>query len=283
MPSLAQRKQAYPIKILLIGASGAGKTGTLASLVEDYELGILDADNGLDALQNFTPADKLDRIHYFTYRNRMRPARPKPTVRGEPDAINRIFEAVDKWPTDKENPDPGWEGTRPAQWGLDRILVLDSLTWIGRAAFQWADKYSHIQADNRAKYGTAQDLIMDLLATVTDDSFNTNVVVISHIDYPTVLRDARGNVLNEDEVRKGFVKSVGKAIGPQIPTMFNTFIASQARTVRQAKGGRWQTKRGFITIPTDSLDLKNPKPMVMDEAYPIETGMLEIFRHLRSV
>ena len=285
MPALAQRVLHYPIKALLIGNSGAGKTGTLASLAEEYELGIVDADNGLDALQYHTSQNLLSRIHYVTYRNKMKPARPKPVVKGEPDAINRIFDAIDKWPTDPENPDPGWEGTRPDKWGLSRILVLDSLTWISRAAFQWADKYSNVQRDNRAKYGTAQDLIMDLLATVTDESFNTNVLVISHIDYPSAERDKQGNLLNAEEMKKGFVKSIGKAIGPTIPTMFNTLIASETSTKRSASGatkGQMVTKREFITIPTASLDLKNPRPGEMRRTYPIESGMRDIFRVLRS-
>ena len=54
MPSLDQHQSNDFVKLLLIGDSKAGKTGSLISLVKaGYKLRILDLDNLLDVLKYF--------------------------------------------------------------------------------------------------------------------------------------------------------------------------------------------------------------------------------------
>src|SRR4051812_44359341 len=80
MPPLANHQSAKTTKLLLMGDSGTGKTGALASLADaGFNLRILDFDNGIDALFNYLtdPKSKYSkessaRVHYRTLTEQMR-------------------------------------------------------------------------------------------------------------------------------------------------------------------------------------------------------------------
>ena len=62
MPKGSAHTSAIITKMLLIGASGSGKTGALASLAAaGYKLRILDYDNGLDFLMRYMRKNHLAR------------------------------------------------------------------------------------------------------------------------------------------------------------------------------------------------------------------------------
>jgi hypothetical protein len=89
---------------------------------------------------------------------------------------------------------------------------------------------------------------------------------MTHID---VFEDANGVV-------KSYASSLGKALGPKMPRYFNTMILAESKVMGKS------TKRVIKTIPTAQLDLKNPAPMKIDESYPLETGLAEIFAKLKG-
>lgn len=248
-------------KMLLVGPSGTGKTGALASLVKDgYQLRILDMDNGLDALLGIVKRecpDKLDNIDYISLRDKIKSDPVKGAkVSGTPKAYTQAIKYMDKWDDD----------TTPAEWGPDTIFVLDSLTLFGRAAFRWAQGMNSGAKDPRQWYGTAQDSILSVLDLLTSAEFNTNVIVISHVD---LIEQADGTM-------KGFASSIGKALGPKIPAVFNTMIAAES------KGSGEKVRRTLQTMPTALLDLKNPKSFEIDRTLPLETGMSTLFKTLKA-
>ena len=115
----------------------------------------------------------------------------------------------------------------------------------------------------RAVYKDAQDAVENVLALLTSEAFETNVIVTSHIRY----------VDNPDGTRKGYPTSVGSALSPVIPRYFNTV----ASCITSASG-----KRTIQTVATAMLDLKNPKPFAAAEKYPLETGLADFFKILRE-
>jgi hypothetical protein len=261
MPKASEHKSSEFVKLILIGNSGAGKTGALASLVADgYKLRIIDLDAGLDALFNHVrdvAPNNLDNIEYQSFRDKMKMTPAGPRLKGAPKAYASTLTALESWPDD---------GSDPAEWGADTILVIDSLTHLGRAAFQWAMAINPSSRDPRQWYKTAQDLILDLLGNVTNDAFGTNVIVISHVDYSET---AAG-------LTKGFTSSIGKAAGPKIPSFFNTLLLSEV------SGSGKNIKRKIKTVPTAMIDIKNPAPMKIDAEYPMETGLSTIFKKLKE-
>jgi len=120
--------------------------------------------------------------------------------------------------------------------------------------------------DPRQWYKAAQDLVEDLIANVTSDAFETNVIVISHIEWTET----------QAGLTKGYASSIGKALGPKIPRFFNTMLMSEI------KGSGKNMRRTIQTIPTSLIDLKNPAPMRIEAEYPIETGLAEIFKKLKA-
>jgi hypothetical protein len=249
------------VKIMFIGASGAGKTGALAPLLKDgYKLKFLEFDNGLDALINIARAMNpkyLEQIEYQTFRDKIKMTSQGTKTDGPPRAYANALSALEKWPDDQSN---------PAEWGPDVVLAIDSLTNLGRAAFLWAKAIDPANKDPRRWYKTAQDLIDDLLANVTSDAFRTNVVVISHVE----LTDMK------DGTVKGYPSAIGQALGPKIGRYFNTLLLSE--TVGQGKN----VKRKIKTVPTALIDVKNPAPMHIDAEYNIEDGMSLIFKKLKG-
>ena len=84
LPRLSSGSAGRFVKLLYIGDSSTGKTGSLVSLVKaGYRLKILDLDNGLDVLRSFVKneaPDKIDLVDYETIRDSIRPGNQGPIV-----------------------------------------------------------------------------------------------------------------------------------------------------------------------------------------------------------
>ena len=84
MPSLTQHQSNDYTKMLIIGDSGTGKTGSLTSLVAaGYKLRILDMDNGLETLKQFVQKecpDKADGVEFRSLRDTYRASALGPIV-----------------------------------------------------------------------------------------------------------------------------------------------------------------------------------------------------------
>lgn len=258
MPSLDQHQSNSFVKLLLVGNSGSGKTGSLASLVPDYNLRILDMDNGLDVLKELVsiqhPA-RLSSIEYETLRDAYKASPQGPRVL-TPRAYVKAVNLIDKWS----------DGSVPETWGPDHILVIDSLTMLGKAAYAWAVAQNPASKDPRQWYRGAQESLDNVLDAITSETFRTNVIVLSHID---IVETPEGLV-------KGAASAIGKALGNKIPRYFNTMLLAESRGVGK------NVSRKIHTVPTSLLDLKNPAPTRVATEYPLETGLAEIFKTLRK-
>lgn len=264
MPSLASHQSSQITKLLLIGYSGAGKTGALTALVEaGYKLRILDFDNGLDSLviqvRKRCP-DKLENIQFVSLRDKMKASPSGPIVDGMPTAFVQALKLMDHW---KEgDTDLG----KPATWGADTVLVIDSLTFLSEAAFNWATAMNPTAKDGRQIYGAAQTAIEHAIALLTGDAFKTNVIITSHIKFIEL----------PDGTSKGFPTSVGNALSPKIPAYFNNVA------LVETKGAGAATQRVIRTVSTGLVDLKSPASFTMAQELPIATGLADFFKTNRG-
>ncbi len=255
MPSLSNHQSNQFTKLLIEGDSKSGKTGALACLAAaGYKLRILDMDNGLDVLKQFILRecpDKIENVEYRTLRDERKASAAGPIIDGTPKAFISAIKMLDKWKYD--DIDLG----DPAKWGPDAILVVDSLTFLSDAAYDFreplAAKSRDGKYDVRAVYKDAQDAIENVLALLTSESFRTNVIIISHVKYVEV--------------------SVGSALSPTIPRYFNNVV----RFTTTAGG-----KRQIETVSSAMFDLANAKPFDLKPRFEISTGLAEIFATLRS-
>lgn len=255
MPSLETKSTEPFIKMMIMGHSGTGKTGALASLaLAGYHLHILDFDNGLEPLVNYIKASDpkaLANVDFMTFRDAYKMGPAGPMLVGGAKAYPNAARALDKWE----------DGSNPAEWGPDHICVLDSLTFCGRAALAWAQSMNPSAKEPRQWYMQGQDSIEKILAGLTSETFRTNVIVLTHIDM-------------REGALEGYASSLGKSLGPKIPAYFNTLLAIEKSGMGRA------TKRMIKTLPTATLTLKNAAPMKLEVEYPIETGLATIFSKL---
>lgn len=267
MPPLAEHQSAEFTKLLLMGDSGTGKTGSLVSLVKaGYKLRILDFDNGLDVLKKlvakFCP-DKAGNVEYRTLDDKINMGPAGPTV--TPFAFAECLRMLNRWEYvhNGQKVDLGV----PATWGKDCILVIDSLTFLADAAYNWAlamnpKTNKGKDWDGRMIYFFAQDAIeKSILVNIKSDAFKTNVIVIAHVKY----------MERPDGTTKGYPTAVGSALSPQIPPYFNSTIQMQTKA-----GGA----RTILTAPSAMIDLKNPAFLTSE--MPIDSGLAEFFKQVRS-
>ncbi len=266
MPTLDNHQSNEYTKMLLMGDSGSGKTGALTSLVAaGYKLFILDMDNGLETLKQFVRKecpDKITNVEFRTLRDVYKSTAGGPVISGSPKAFVAALKMLDHWRYD--DIDFG----SPSDFGPECIVVVDSLTFLSDAAYDWAEPLVPAgkksgERDNRAVYGMAQDATEKVLATLTGEAFKTNVIVISHVKY----------IERDDGKTKGYPTSVGKALSPEIPRYFNSVALCET-----SPGG----KRTIQTTATGMIDLKNPKPFEMLPKYDLEDGLAKFFAVLRE-
>jgi hypothetical protein len=156
---------------------------------------------------------------------------------------------------------------KPKEWGPDTIVVIDSFTFMSEAAMDWAEPMTPRgkggEAYKPAIYGMAQDAMENVLNILTGDSFETNVIVISHVKYMDM----------PDGTKKGFPTSVGQALSPTIPRYFNTVALVE----------RLGSQRVIRLANSSFIDLANPASFKLKEAtLPIETGLATLFKAVRS-
>lgn len=259
MPTLEGTPNERPItKLLLIGDSGTGKTGALASLIKSgVRTRILDFDNKiaggiLPILVRRDCPDKLKDVQFEPLRDNFKASALGPIIDGQATAFTRGLSLLDKWS----------DGTEPKKWGPDHLLVLDSLTFFSDAAYNWAKGMNPSAKDPRQWFYTAQQVVENTLVMLTSANFNTNVIVIAHVSYQN----------RPDGTMKGYPASVGQALGPTIPAYFENMALTHV------VGG----KRLIQTVPTALIDLKNPAAFKMGQSYPVETGLAEFFTIIKG-
>lgn len=253
MPTLDNHQSSDYTKLVYIGDSGTGKTGSLVSLLAaGYSFRILDMDNGLDSLVYYAREQGLDlsKVEYETIRDIYVSGKAGPRIKGSPKAFVDALDILTKW---SEVDDPNC------------IFVLDSGSAFGRAAFEWAKGMNPTAKDPRQWYFAAQQAFESTVAMLTGADFKMNVIFISHVNYKEVI----------EGVNKGYINAIGSALGPTISKYFNTLILAET------SGARANTKRKIKTLPTGVIDLKVPTPKV-DAELPLETGLATIFAQLRG-
>lgn len=259
MAKLSDHHGSKFIKLAFIGNSGTGKTGALVSLLKaGYNLRILDLDNGLDALREWAKQecpDRLSAVDYETRRDKYKASSGGIVLSGQPKAFTDSLKLLDKWSDE----------TLPRQWGPDTILVVDSLSAYGKAAFEWAKGMNPGAKDPRQWFYAAQQAVEDTVAMLTGDEFETNVIIISHVTYDEW----------QDGTVKGSMSAVGKALGPKLAKYLNTLVLAEAT------GSGTNVKRIIRTAPTTVIDLKTPGPG-FEVSLPLSTGLADIFKKLKA-
>ena len=284
MPSITQHQSSQTTKLLFVGDSGSGKTGALASLAAaGYKLRILDLDNGLDILKNYvtdansiyckqTP-DCAQNIDYVTLTEPMKSAGGRIWAK-QATVWPRLVKMLADW-VDGETKLGGI-----TTWDTNSVLVIDSLSNLATGALNFhlsmngALGATRTQNEARRDIGAAQNLLRDLLAMLYDESVKCNVIVTSHI---TLVTDSGTAPLpGESAPVTGYPSAIGRALSPHIPRYFNTVLFAKS----EGTGGG--TKHKIYTKNQGVVNVKSSAPLKVALTYPLETGLADYFKAVRS-
>lgn len=267
MPDLTAHPALERVKMLLIGDSGSGKTGALASLAKKYELFILDFDAGLDILLDpkILSPDLRPRVHFHTLTDSLKTNSQGITIpKGTPKAYLQSLDLLNNWKDGEKSYGPVTE------WKDDRVLVLDSLTFQGNACMRYV---MHINGRDGERptlplWGDAIARQESLLQILFSDAIKCHVIVIAHVTFI-------GDADNEEEVH-GYPSALGSKLPPKVGRYFNTTCMVVNR------GTGLTTKRVIRTRSEGKTELKVAAPSKVPAELPIETGLLDLFQALTS-
>lgn len=290
MPDFTSKRTAKQItRLLYLGHTGAGKTGSLCSLAAaGYNVRILDLDDGTEIIDDFVSnsdspyrksspmglwtadqtKDVASRISYVTITESYKLTGARAVPKG--DSWKKISDQLNDWK------DGEVRLGNIASWGPQDILVIDGLSRLCESAmnFQLAMNGRLISGPQVGTSGSndytqAYNMILSFLDLLKCGDIKCSVIMICHI---ALLE--RGDGASKEI--KGFPQTVGRAISPKIGQYFNH--ALMAKSVGEGQA----TRRMIVTNNADLVELKTTIPLRVKKEYPLSTGLAEYFKLLRE-
>lgn len=291
-----------PVKILLIGENGAGKTGSLASLVcMGYKLRVIDTDKGIKTLKSFITdehyptarwikskgIDLTDAVYYkqidipMSFRRVIEKDSHGKIARDETllapknaEAWNKACTALVEW----NEGDKKLGGV--IDWDDKTIVVIDSFSTLSMMAYYMIQQLNGRLGAREDGYdfqrdvGAAQGQLRRLLEMLSSSGVRCNVVLISHITRVDVTQGfAQSPEQRARENRpidaKGYPAAIGRALSPHMGKFYNDVYQ-----VEQTGSGT-AVQRKISTVPINNVAAKNS--VYLDTNYPVSTGLAEIF------
>lgn len=277
MPALKSHQSSATTKLLLIGDSGSGKTGSLCALAaRGYNLRIIDVDNGLDVLQKLlmnpeseyfkADAKAVERVQFVTITD------PVKIVAGRPVPIKatqwqRAVSLCAKW-EEREGDKVVCDLGPITSWTSQDVLVIDSLSLLSIAALNFILALNGRlgQHPHQSDWGQGQTLVEGFMQMLYDESVKCNVIIMAHIKH----------IGEEGGPLRGYPNTLGQALPPKIGRYFNNILMVQS--VGQGKA----TKRKIVTVPTGLVELKNSDPLSVKPEYDLTWGLADYFDAVRG-
>jgi hypothetical protein len=254
--------------MMLVGDSGAGKSGALASLVDaGYKLRILDFEAGLDPLAgHIKDRSKLSNVEYETLKDEYKIVGSNLAVKNAPSFQRAMALLQD------------WNGAGPVQSWPDpehTILVIDTIGSMAKAGFNMVLKANNVLqpmgtrgGPETSHWGGAMDNIDRFLDNVTNPILvPCHLIVTAHVFYQEN-KVKNNNGPDTTEITKAFPELLTKSQHPKSGRRFNNLISLSIT------GGQ----RTFKTKRDGLLACKTSRPI--QDKYPIETGLADIFADL---
>lgn len=270
-----------PARVLLVGFPGSGKTGSLACLANaGFKLRVLDFDGNLKPLIQFTRPECRQNIDVITLEDKMRQGPKYAEPVGIPEAFSTAHKLLDHWKykDGEEEVDLG----RSRDWGQDTIVVLDSLTAMGKAAFRRAMVLQNKTPGNITDqvWGLAMEEQENFIERLTSAQNKHHVICLSHLVMVGPKEVRRGDDDITKEIKERMVDLVQtrlypSALGQKLPPKIGAHFPCLLLLETQVKG---KTVRHVIrSVPRPELDLKLPAVEQVDGVAVEDDGMLRIF------
>ncbi len=272
--------------MLIVGDPGTGKTGSLASLPPaGYKLRILNFDrpDGLRPILKFMPAKFRSQVDYVNCADKIKIGPKYVETVGPPKALNMATKLLDL----------GWKYTDPntgekvdlglvSDWGSKDVVVLDSLTSMGRASMRRTLSRNLRIGKNTRKtdWGQAIDIQDGFCEKLCSDDTPCNVVVISHLTLLTLDdKDDDDDTPSQKPINAFGSKRYPSALGNKLPQKIGQHfdVIVEARLV----GSGLNVKRILTATPRLDLDLR-ASVVNLPKEFPLDVGLVRLFEQLKG-
>lgn len=274
MPDFDQYPESDLIKMLYLGDTGSGKTGSLVSLAAaGYNVRILDLDKGAQIIKGYVTDPTSPYL------------KPRPGLwAGDPGIAKRMnFVTIQEDYTAKggqmipagkqwgrmmdqltEWKDGDKSYGRLEKWSSKEVLVIDSFSRYcdARMNFELVLNARAVSGRQQQDYFKVQSAVEQSLELLVGPAVNCHVILACHVEY----------IEKDDKSVRGMPQAMGRALGPKIGQHFNHALLAQT------KGQGTGIKRQILTQTTGVIDLKNANPLRVKPEYELETGLLEYFQ-----
>lgn len=276
----ADKMKGGPVRMLLTGYPGSGKTGALASLVNaGYKLRIIDFDGNPESLIQYADADKLANVDIVSLEDKIGDAGDHIGVKGVPTAFIKGLKLLDSWKY--KDGDEEIDLGKSSQWGTDTIVVLDGLTGLGTASMARAMAMLNKSPSKMSQptWGLAineqEAFIKRLMAA--DNPHHT--IVISHLKIvgPKTEQAGDSDLMKEVKQAQGEIiptRLYPSALGWQLPQNIAQHFPVVVN-IRVAYKGKSAVRR-FDTYAREEMDIKMPTKVDLGDLQ-VEDGLARIF------
>lgn len=274
-----------PVRMLLSGWPGTGKTGALAALANaGWKIRLLDFDGNYEVLKNHVNRDAD--FDVCTFEDPIRMGSRTMGVDGVPVAFDAADRILDRW---RYKEGDAWVDLGASkQWGQDHIVCLDGLSGLSQACWNKALVFTNavVGGDMRRVYDFAGNEQLSFIRRLTAESNGYHFICISHL-----------KLIGPPEIGKNeetHVKEAKKFAGEVIPTrLYPTALGSKLsyniagefptsiRAIVDDTSGK--PKRMLEYLPTTEVDLKLPaSPERIASLGKLEaaTGLVKLFAAL---
>ena len=274
-----------PVKMLSLGYPGTGKTGALAALANmGLKLRIIDINGNPAPLFNYVRPEFRKNVDIVTLTEKLRMGSVKIVPDGQPKVFGNIMRLIDEWKYIRETTGEEVNLGKPNEWGLDTVLVLDTLTHAGKASLRRQivmnakQNLAHVPKRLWQPAQGDQEALVEILVS---RAIACNVVVNCHLKMigPKEVESDDDDVTKEVKKKQVetlpfrlFPSALGRALPPEIGTYFPIICLFETKGQGKSSG-----KRIIRTAPRADLDIKVPIPGVSGEL-PLESGLATIFR-----
>lgn len=286
-----------PLKIAYLGHSGAGKTGSLASLISaGYHIHLLDLDDKASILDDYlsnpkspylqarpglwaaqTPEDLKARFSKVTITEGFNIQGVNIVTRG--DAYQKILNTLSNWVDGDHRPG------NISKWPSNYILVIDSFSRFCESARDF-----HLVLNGRAllgmRAGTSSDndyaavysYILKFCQLLKISEIQCHVILICHIVEMSQRQMPRTDDKSPIPVRyiRGFPQVFGNAmISPQITQHFGHVLRAKSTPIPNSR-------HVIVTSNDDEVETITTHPLRIKQEYALETGLAEYFKDVQA-
>lgn len=284
MTSISEYLENTYIRMILEGDSGAGKTGSIVSLIAaGYYVRFLDLEGKLRVVAEYVYSSKSQYAEQLKEIDLSKAFDAITITDAEGSAAwSKIRDVTKNWPN----------FGKPSEWGSDTILVIDSNTALTFHAMRYTQRMNNHSVESKGPewlrdLGEAQRLVEQYLTAICSSLFHCHVILITHLQpmgdnmdgvfvnpspIPITTKDNKTASPPPPPQRiRQFPLAMGRALTPKIPRLFgDIYLAVEEGPQRR-----------IYTTPKDGAIVKSSAPLSVKPYYSLSTGLAEIFQELR--